>query len=74
MTIAITPIDPARPDFAGRVDGIDLRQPPTPADITAIEAGMDRFAVLLFRDQPLDDAQQLDFTARLGPWKPPAAT
>ena len=68
MPIAIAPLDPARPDFAGRVTGIDLRHPP--ADLAAIEAGMDHFAVLVFHDQTVTDAQQLDFTARLGPLEP----
>jgi alpha-ketoglutarate-dependent 2,4-dichlorophenoxyacetate dioxygenase len=32
----------------------------------AIEAGMDRFAVLVFRDQRIDDAQQLAFSRNFG--------
>ncbi len=67
MPLAIKPIDPARPDFVGEVSGIDLTAPATASDIAAIEAGMDRFAVLVFHDQHLDDAQQLAFTERLGP-------
>ena len=67
MPPAIRPADPARlPDFVGEVSGIDLRQPLAPADIAAIQAGIDRFAVLVFRDQQLDDAQQLAFTRHFG--------
>lgn len=65
--IAIRPADPARPDFVAEVTGIDLRQPVTPADVAAIDAGMARYAVLVFRDQPLDDDQQLAFTRHFGP-------
>jgi alpha-ketoglutarate-dependent taurine dioxygenase len=50
------------------MEGLDLREPLSPAQAGAIEAAMDRygFAVLVFRDQPLDDAQQLAFGSRFG--------
>jgi alpha-ketoglutarate-dependent 2,4-dichlorophenoxyacetate dioxygenase len=54
------------PDFAGEVAGIDCREPLDPAEIAAIEGGMDRYAVLVFPDQPLTDEQQLAFTRRFG--------
>ena len=66
--ITIRAVDPTRqPDFFGEVAGLDLRTPLAPAEVAAIEAGMDRFAVLRFRDQPIDDDQQLAFTRRFGP-------
>lgn len=65
--LAIRPADPDRPDFVGEVAGIDLRQPAAPDAIRAIEAAMDRFAVLVFHDQPLDDAQQVAFSRHFGP-------
>ena len=68
MTVQITPVDPVgRPFFAATVRGIDLRQPVTPDQVAAIHAGMDRFAVLVFHDQPVDDARQLAFSRALGP-------
>ena len=54
------------PCFAAEVDGLNLTRPLSPEDIAAIHAGMDRYAVLVFHDQPLDDAQQLAFTRSLG--------
>ena len=66
MTLVIIPADPARPGFVGAASGIDLQQPLTPAKVAAIEAGMDRYAVLVFRGQPLDDAQQLVFSRNFG--------
>ncbi|MGA9866034.1 MAG: TauD/TfdA family dioxygenase [Acetobacteraceae bacterium] len=54
------------PCFAGEVDKIDLRRPLSPREVAAIHAGMDRYAVLVFHDQPLDDEQQLAFTRGLG--------
>jgi len=70
MSVTITPIDPGRRDFAGEVGRIDLRQPCTPADIAAIEAGMDLYAVLVFRDQRINDEQQLAFTRYFGEIEP----
>jgi alpha-ketoglutarate-dependent 2,4-dichlorophenoxyacetate dioxygenase len=54
------------PCFAAEVDGIDLTQPLPGPDISAIHAGMDRYAVLIFHDQSFTDEQQLAFTQSLG--------
>ena len=67
MAISIRPVDPARPHFAAEVSGIDLTQPIGPEEVGAIEAGMDRYAVLVFHDQTLDDAQQVAFSRHFGP-------
>jgi alpha-ketoglutarate-dependent 2,4-dichlorophenoxyacetate dioxygenase len=68
MAIDIKPIDPvSRPFFAGEVSGLDLRRPLTEEEIAAVHAGMDRFGVLVFHDQPIDDEQQLVFSRALGP-------
>ncbi|MCY4390273.1 MAG: TauD/TfdA family dioxygenase [Desulfurellaceae bacterium] len=64
QTLTLSPLHPV---FAAEVQGIDLRQP-TDADLAAkIEAAMDEFAVLVFRDQVLDESQQMAFTRALGP-------
>jgi alpha-ketoglutarate-dependent 2,4-dichlorophenoxyacetate dioxygenase len=63
MSVSIRPIPQA---FAGEVSGVDCREPLTAQDVTAIEAGMDRHAVLVFRDQRLTDEQQLAFTRHFG--------
>src|ERR1041384_3231066 len=54
------------PCFAAEVDGLDLTRPLTPEEVAAVHAGMDRYAVLVFHDQQLDDEQQLAFTRSLG--------
>jgi alpha-ketoglutarate-dependent 2,4-dichlorophenoxyacetate dioxygenase len=54
------------PCFAAEVSGIDIGKPLTPAEVAAIHGGMDKYAVLVFRDQPVDDEQQLAFTRSLG--------
>lgn len=68
MSLTIEPIDPVnRPFFAGAVTGCDVSRPLASADIEAIHAGMDRFGVLVFRDQRLEDEQQIAFARSLGP-------
>src|SRR6266705_6810598 len=63
MPISIRPLTP---NFAGEVAGIDCREPLDRDQVAAIEAGMDRYAVLVFHDQPLGDQQQLAFTRHFG--------
>jgi alpha-ketoglutarate-dependent 2,4-dichlorophenoxyacetate dioxygenase len=57
---------PVQNEFVAEVADIDLAAPFDVAGAAAIHAGMDRYAVLVFRDQPLTDAQQIAFTASLG--------
>ena len=54
------------PCFAAEVEGIDMTRPLTPDEVAAVHAGMDRYAVLVFHDQKIDDEQQLAFTRSLG--------
>src|SRR5215475_387422 len=54
------------PCFAAEVDGVDLTKPLSDEEIAGIHDGMNRYAVLVFHDQPLDDEQQLAFTRSLG--------
>jgi alpha-ketoglutarate-dependent 2,4-dichlorophenoxyacetate dioxygenase len=59
-------IERVGPTLAARVTGIDVRRPLDPAEVAAIEAGMDEHAVLIFPDQRIDDAQQMAFTLNFG--------
>jgi alpha-ketoglutarate-dependent 2,4-dichlorophenoxyacetate dioxygenase len=59
-------IHPLNPEFAGEVAGVACSGPLDPAEIAAIEEGMDRYAVLVFHDQALTDEQQLAFTRHFG--------
>src|SRR5258705_13376399 len=52
--------------FFGEVSGVDLRKPLTPQEAADIEAGMDKYAVLLFRNQDITDEQQLAFALNFG--------
>ena len=64
MPITIRQVGPGR--FAGEVAGVDMRKPMTPDEVAAIHAGMDRYGILVFRDQDITDEQQLAFTQSLG--------
>jgi alpha-ketoglutarate-dependent 2,4-dichlorophenoxyacetate dioxygenase len=63
MALSIRQIHPV---FAGEVSGVDLRQPLSPIEVAAIDEGMDRYAVLVFRDQNITDEQQIAFTRNFG--------
>jgi alpha-ketoglutarate-dependent 2,4-dichlorophenoxyacetate dioxygenase len=63
MTVSIRQIHPV---FVGEVSGLDITRPLSPAAVAAVEAGMDRFAVLVFHDQKLTDEQQMAFTRNFG--------
>jgi alpha-ketoglutarate-dependent 2,4-dichlorophenoxyacetate dioxygenase len=51
--------------FVGEVGPVDLRRVHDAETLAEIRAGMDEYAVLVFRDQPFTDAEQLDFAQRL---------
>ncbi len=57
---------PLHPSFIAEVSGVDTTRPLFPDDVAAIETGMDRYAVLVFRDQQLTDDQQLAFSRNFG--------
>jgi len=63
MTISIRQIHPV---FVGEVAGVDLSRPLAPSEVAAIEAGMDRYAVLVFHDQKITDEQQMAFSGNFG--------
>ena len=63
MTISIRQVHPM---FVGEVSGVDISQPLTRDEVAAIEAGMDRHAVLVFHDQTLTDDEQLAFSRNFG--------
>ena len=52
--------------FAAEVSGVECAAPLAQPDTQAIDAAMERYAVLVFRDQPLTDEQQLAFTRHFG--------
>jgi alpha-ketoglutarate-dependent 2,4-dichlorophenoxyacetate dioxygenase len=63
MTISVRQIHPV---FVGEVSGIDISKPLSPDQVSVIEAGMDRYAVLVFHDQKITDEQQMAFSRNFG--------
>jgi alpha-ketoglutarate-dependent 2,4-dichlorophenoxyacetate dioxygenase len=63
MAVTIRQIHPV---FVGEVSGADLTRPLPREDVAAIEAGMDRYAVLVFHDQDITDEQQIAFSRNFG--------
>ena len=63
MPLSIRPLHPV---FAAEVSGVDCRRPIDPGTVAAIEQAMDEYAVLVFREQDLTDAEQIGFTRHFG--------
>ena len=64
MTIATRALHPV---IGGEMTGIDIRKPLTQAAVDAVNAGMDKYAVLVLPGQNISDEQQLAFTRNFGP-------
>jgi alpha-ketoglutarate-dependent 2,4-dichlorophenoxyacetate dioxygenase len=64
MALGIAPLHPL---FAADITGIDLREPIDAATLRALTLASDQYAVLVFRNQPIADTQQIAFTAQFGP-------
>ena len=62
MTIAFRELHPT---FGAEAGPVDLRAAQGESILEAIRAGMDRYAVLVFRDQRLSNEEQLAFAERL---------
>jgi alpha-ketoglutarate-dependent 2,4-dichlorophenoxyacetate dioxygenase len=63
MTVTIRPLHEV---FVGEVSGVDITKPLSRDEVAAIEAGMDRYAVLVFHDQDITDEQQMAFSRNFG--------
>jgi alpha-ketoglutarate-dependent 2,4-dichlorophenoxyacetate dioxygenase len=64
MPLTTTPLGAG---FVALAHGLDLSRPLPAADVAAVEAAMDRDAVLVFRDQPLSQSGQVEFARQFGP-------
>jgi alpha-ketoglutarate-dependent 2,4-dichlorophenoxyacetate dioxygenase len=64
MPLSIRPLTAS--GFAGDVTGIDLTQPLSREQVSAIDAGMDQYGILIFHDQHFDDATQMAFSRNFG--------
>lgn len=66
-------IKPLHPHFVGEVSDVDLRRPLSAEDVASLEAGMDRYAVLVYHGQDITDDQQADFSRNFGELELPGA-
>src|SRR5216110_2756066 len=62
MTLTFRPL---HRHFVAEVSPVELRRVHDGETLAEIRAGMDEYAVLVFRDQPFADAEQLAFAQRL---------
>lgn len=58
---------PCAPGFVAEASGVDLRGAQPLSVVEAIERGLDKFGVLVFRDQPLTQGEQMGMTSSFGP-------
>jgi alpha-ketoglutarate-dependent 2,4-dichlorophenoxyacetate dioxygenase len=63
MAVSVRPLHPV---FVGEVSGIDCSALLDSREVAALEAGMDEYAVLVFRDQNITDEQQIAFSRHFG--------
>ena len=61
-----TRVHQLHPLFVGEVSGIDAGLPLAAAAVRAVSDAIDRYAVLVLRDQELDDERQLSFARHFG--------
>lgn len=64
MSIAVKP---THHDFVAEISGVDIARPLAATDRNAIQDAIDRYAVVVFRDQDLDDDRQVAFARHFGP-------
>ena len=59
-------IERLHPLFVAEVTGVDLRQPVDDEIFAQIQDAFEARSILVFRDQDIDDAQQIAFSERFG--------
>jgi alpha-ketoglutarate-dependent 2,4-dichlorophenoxyacetate dioxygenase len=64
MGIAFKPLHPL---LAAEASGVDLSKPLNPGQVKEVVAGMDKYAVLVFRGQKLSEGQQIAYARQFGP-------
>lgn len=58
------------PLFAAEASGLDMTRPLTPEQVAEVNAAMDRYAVLVFRGQCMEQEQQVAMARQFGPLNP----
>ncbi len=60
-------ITPVNEDFVAEIAGIDLCAPLSPEEVGGLKSALEKYAVLIIPDQPLDEARQLELAQIFGP-------
>ena len=60
-------ISPVSEDFVAEITGLDLSNGLKPEEFKQLSNALDRYAVLVLPDQPLNEEQQLNFASNFGP-------
>jgi alpha-ketoglutarate-dependent 2,4-dichlorophenoxyacetate dioxygenase len=73
MTLTVNRLGPELPGgaFAAELLGANLHEPPSDELIETVEEAMALYAVLVVRDQHIDDAEQIRFARAFGPLELP---
>ncbi len=58
---------PLHPLFVAEADGVSLKRPLGREQVREIDEAMDRYAVLVWREQPLTEDEQVAFARQFGP-------
>ena len=69
MSLSVRPLHPR---FVGEVGGVDIGRPLDTATVAALWQAIDRYAVVVFRGQMLDDERQMDFARQFSELGNPA--
>ena len=67
MTLTLRQLHPL---FAAEASGLDMRRPLTPEAVAEVNAAMDRYAVLVFRGQAMEQEEQVAMARQFGPLNP----
>lgn len=67
MSLTVTPLNG---EFGARVTGVNIARPVAFDVFREIRAAFDRYSILIFPDQALDDETQIAFSERFGPCEP----
>jgi len=59
-------IDPIHSEFGARISGVDLSQPLGQNTFNQIDDAINRYSLVLFENQQMNDAAHLEFTRRFG--------
>ena len=59
-------IESLHPEFGARISGVDLAQSLAQSEFEKIDDAINRYSLVLFENQPMNDEAHLAFTQRFG--------